>query len=338
MAHGMQAMPRDVDKFLGQGRSLIYRHFWVRSVGHVREESWLRPECNMISRLFLGHAVQDISRMQPNFQVVSRTQCAGHVWDASGPWQGRSLIFKHFWEVSGHGVQGMSRHGVQALFGSHPGHGRVIAYFPGFFRQFLGHGVQAMSMTRSYLGYVLATIGTQVMSGTHPGYGRDAAKFSGIFGQFMGHGEHDMSKMQPDFQSFLVSGQGVQAMFGKSPGRVLPGISRQFLGDGVQAISRMRPYQGRVRATTGMQPNFQAISGHDVQCMSGYGVQTLFGTCPDCGRVVAYFSGIFRQFLGQCASHVHDAVGVGLIFKHFSTFLVNGGQVITETPPYTAGT
>ncbi|CAA2985524.1 Hypothetical predicted protein [Olea europaea subsp. europaea] len=180
MAHGMQAMPRDVDRFLGhvqeasrpgQGRSLIYRHFWVVSGYGVQAMSGKR------------HAVQDISGMQPNFQVVSRTRCAGHVWDASGPRQGRSLIFKHFWEVSGHGVQGM-------VFRPCSGHILVMAV--------CGRGVQ-------------------VMSGMHPGCGRDAAKFSGISGQFMGHGEHDMSKMQPDFQSFLGSVGHVREESGSRP-------------------------------------------------------------------------------------------------------------------------
>ncbi|CAA2954911.1 Hypothetical predicted protein [Olea europaea subsp. europaea] len=52
--------------------------------------------------------VQDVARMHPEFQAVSGTWCTGHDRDASGPRQGRSLIFRLFLEVFGHGVQATS--------------------------------------------------------------------------------------------------------------------------------------------------------------------------------------------------------------------------------------
>ncbi|CAA2984551.1 Hypothetical predicted protein [Olea europaea subsp. europaea] len=102
---------------------------------------------------FLGHGVQAMFGMR----------------------RGHSLILRHFWEISVHDVQGMSGYGVKALFWSHPSRGKAVAYFPGFYRQFLGHGVHAMSMTRSYLGYVLAMLGMQIDFQAHAGRGRDTA-------------------------------------------------------------------------------------------------------------------------------------------------------------------
>ncbi|CAA2966817.1 Hypothetical predicted protein [Olea europaea subsp. europaea] len=119
-------------------------------------------------------------------------------------------------------------------------------------------------------------------------------------------------------------------MFGKSPGRVLPGISRQFLRHDVQAmsghgrdassfpgISRQflghghirdtslprqgrRSCPGRILVAMEKQPDFQAFLGNfydTVVC--GHDVQAMSRICPGRDRDAARFLGFFRQFLGQ---------------------------------------
>ncbi|CAA2954896.1 Hypothetical predicted protein, partial [Olea europaea subsp. europaea] len=56
-----------------------------------------------------GHDVQDMSRKQPVFQTFLGSFLGQGVQAMSKPRQGCSLIFKHFWTISGHGVQAMSR-------------------------------------------------------------------------------------------------------------------------------------------------------------------------------------------------------------------------------------
>ncbi|CAA2995980.1 Hypothetical predicted protein [Olea europaea subsp. europaea] len=130
--------------------------------------------------------------------------------------------------------------------------------------------VRVTSWPWSYLGYVLAMTGTHADFQAHEGHVQD------VSGPRQGR-----SLTYRNF--WAVSGQGVQIMFGKSPGHVLPSISRQFLGHSVQAMSRTR-------------------------------------TRPDRDRVAAYFLGIFRQFLGQYAGHIRDASlpwqGRRQIFRH----------------------
>ncbi|CAA2955350.1 Hypothetical predicted protein [Olea europaea subsp. europaea] len=62
------------------------------------------------------------------------------------------------------------------------------------------------------------------------------------------------------------------------------GISRQFLGHGVQALSRMLQRPGCVLASVGMQPDFKAFVG---------------------------------SLWARCAGHVRDGLGRSLIFRHF---------------------
>ncbi|CAA3000084.1 Hypothetical predicted protein [Olea europaea subsp. europaea] len=62
------------------------------------------------------------------------------------------------------------------------------------------------------------------------------------------------------------------------------GISMQFLGHGVQAISRTLPRLGRVLASVGTQPDFKAFVG---------------------------------SLWARCAGHVQDGLGRSLIFRHF---------------------
>ncbi|CAA2984912.1 Hypothetical predicted protein [Olea europaea subsp. europaea] len=144
----------------------------TRCVGHVHDTAGTHPDFHVflgnfldtVSRQFSGRVgaaagmqsnFQDVAGTHLEFQVflgsfwnmvcmqclgciwavaVSRTWCTGHDGDASGPRQGRSLIFRLFWEVFGHGLQATS--GI--LRGQAP----------------LGHGVQAMSRTRPRYGHV----------------------------------------------------------------------------------------------------------------------------------------------------------------------------------------
>ncbi|CAA2971818.1 Hypothetical predicted protein [Olea europaea subsp. europaea] len=102
--------------------------------------------------------------------------CAGHVRDASRPRQGHSLIFRQFLAVS--------RHGVQAIFGMRPRHGRDTASFSGI----SGHRV-------------ISRHGVQAMSGTRPGHSRDVASFSSISG-------HDVQAMSGGVLATAISGTG----------------------------------------------------------------------------------------------------------------------------------
>ncbi|CAA3009668.1 Hypothetical predicted protein [Olea europaea subsp. europaea] len=229
-----------------------------------------------------------VTETQPDFQAF-----LGNFWDvalrpshyrnASGPRQGRNLIFRHFWLVFGHDVQGAFRmppsrgisrqfqeHGVQAMFGTSLDRGRDAVWFSGISRQFLGHSVQAMSrmlgthpdfhvflcnildtVYRSCQGHVRTTAGMELDFQVIPssfwgwcaGHVRDASWPGNV---------RDVATMQPDFQAFLGNFldtvcwpcQAHQAMSEKrlSHGRDaawFSGISRQFLGHGVQAMSRM---------------------------------------------------------------------------------------------------
>ncbi|CAA2965977.1 Cell division cycle 20.5, cofactor of APC complex [Olea europaea subsp. europaea] len=184
----MFGMQPDFQAFLGS--------FWdmVRSAGHVWEESWLRPGRSMISRQFLGHGhVQDVAWSQPDFLA---SQCS--FWDkvcrpcpgCVKATTGQQPDFQAFWEVSGHGVQGMSGQSVQALFGSHPGRGHVqdvsrprqgrsLTYrnFWTVSRQ----GVQSCSGRAQAVSF-LAFLGSFWDTVYRPclGQGRDASSFPGI--------------------------------------------------------------------------------------------------------------------------------------------------------------
>ncbi|CAA2955333.1 Hypothetical predicted protein [Olea europaea subsp. europaea] len=135
---GMQSMfgPR-----LGRGRDAVWfpgisRQFLGHGVGHVQDATWTHPNFHALVGSFgtrcAGH-VQDVAGTQPDFQAflgsfwdtVCRpsSECIrvttglqpdcqaflrSHVKDALGPQQGRSLIFRKLWLVSGDGEQAMS--------------------------------------------------------------------------------------------------------------------------------------------------------------------------------------------------------------------------------------
>ncbi|CAA2985521.1 Hypothetical predicted protein [Olea europaea subsp. europaea] len=108
------------------------------------------------------------------FWVVSGTRCAGHVQDATG-------THPNFQAVCGHSVQAMSR--------THPGHGWDVTQFSGNFWD---------SVCRPCPGCIMAKAGTepnfQAILGSFmdtvcrpcPRYDRDASGLLGIFRQFSG--------------------------------------------------------------------------------------------------------------------------------------------------------
>ncbi|CAA2954922.1 Hypothetical predicted protein [Olea europaea subsp. europaea] len=96
---------------------------------------------------------------------------------------------------------------------------------------------------------------------------------------------------QPDFQAFVG-----MVMFGTRLGRGrdavwFSSISKQFLGNGVEAMSRMLPCPGRVPAMIGMEPDFQAFQGN---------IQDTERTPPD-------FQAFMGSFGALCAGQVRDA-------------------------------
>ncbi|CAA3011495.1 Hypothetical predicted protein [Olea europaea subsp. europaea] len=107
-------------------------------------------------------------------------------------------------------------------------------------------------------------------------------------------------------------------MFGTRLGRdgdaaLFLGISTQFLGHGVQAMSWPRPRLGRVLTTVGTPPDFQAFA--------------MSRTHPSCGRDAARFSGIYWQFMGpdvQAMSGTHHGHGI------LRQFLEHGVQAMFE--------
>ncbi|CAA2955327.1 Hypothetical predicted protein [Olea europaea subsp. europaea] len=318
MTTGMQP---DLQAFLGS--------FWARCVGlfldlpdHGRNVAWFSGICR--------HFVGTMYRPCPGrvlAEAISGTRCAGSARDASGLWQGCSLVSRHFLVVSETRRVGHVQDEVEMQFD--------LQAFLGNFGQFLGYNVQAMSRMRQgrILTFrprprrVLATVGMQpnfqafagslwarprlglfmVKAGTEP-------DFQAILGSFMdmvykpcpGCGRN-ASRLSVIFRHFLE--HDVQAMSGT---RLVCGNSGQFLGHGVQSISRMRQgciltfrsRPGRVLAAIGMQPNFQAFVG---------------------------------SLWAQCAGHVRDAsrprLGCRLIFRHFMAIMGNFVDTVRRLRP-----
>ncbi|CAA3002862.1 Hypothetical predicted protein [Olea europaea subsp. europaea] len=244
---------------------------WARCAGHVRDAARFLGICKLfvgtMCRPYPGHVLVAVGT-QPNFQAMFSVfrQCSGLFEAAVGLQLDFQVLLGE--QFLGHGVQAMSwmRQGGSQNF-----------------RQFLGHNVQAMTRTR-------------------PAHDRDATYFLGNSGKFLGtvyrarsgrvlavlleHGVHIVSGMR--------LGHGRDAAW-------FPGIFRQFLGHGVWAMSRPRP--GRVLATVGMQPNFQAFVGSLwAQCV---------GHVWDASRSWLGHRLIFRHFFAifgtMCAGHVWDA-------------------------------
>ncbi|CAA2954905.1 Hypothetical predicted protein [Olea europaea subsp. europaea] len=196
------------------------------------------------------------------------------------------------------------------------GHVRDEDMFSGICRQFRGQGhVQ----DASWLVRGRKMIFRYTKEAWCAGHVRDAGTFPGISGLFLGR----------------VSGHGMQAIFWTLPGYSrdtawVPSISKQFLGHGVQTMSKMRPCPGLVLATTrckqifrhtkaarcqdmsGMQERSQAFRGYfwgtvcrphpehvlatpDLQAFLG----DLWAWCTGHVQGVAQLSGISRQFLGH---------------------------------------
>ncbi|CAA2986362.1 Hypothetical predicted protein [Olea europaea subsp. europaea] len=136
---------------------------------------------------------------QPDFQAF-----IGHVRDASWPWQGRSLIFRQLLE-----------HGVHAVFGTRLGHGRDAAWFPRIFRQFLGHGVWAMSRMLSCLGCIMAKARTESIF----------MQFWAVSRTRCGSHVQDVAGTHLDFHVFL--GNFWNTMCRQSSGRIWSAVGMQ---------------------------------------------------------------------------------------------------------------
>ncbi|CAA2955338.1 Hypothetical predicted protein [Olea europaea subsp. europaea] len=216
-----------------RGHCLIFRHlkailgYGVQAMfgtrpgcGHVRDASWPRQGWRLIFR---------------HFFAVSRSRCAGHLQDATGTLPEFLVFFGSFWNTVCKQCSGC----IWATTGMQPG-----------FQAFLGH-VRDVSGLRSCQGHVRTTAGMELDFQVIPssfwgwcaGHVRDASWPGNV---------RDVATMQPDFQAFLGNFldtvcwpcQAHQAMSEKrlSHGRDaawFSGISRQFLGHGVQAMSRM---------------------------------------------------------------------------------------------------
>ncbi|CAA2952721.1 UDP-D-apiose/UDP-D-xylose synthase 2 [Olea europaea subsp. europaea] len=122
-------------------------------------------------------------------------------------------------------------------------------------------------------------------------------------------------------------------MFGTRLGRdgdaaLFLGISTQFLGHGVQAMSWPRPSPGRIMAMVGMEPDFQAFLGNVRDASrprQGCNQVISWTWCPsnfeDGLGLLQGFSLISRHFQGvsgtQCVDHVQDAAGTQLDLQAF---------------------
>ncbi|CAA2955343.1 Hypothetical predicted protein [Olea europaea subsp. europaea] len=226
---------------------------------------------------------------QPDFQAFFYSfwaLCAGHVRDdASEPWQGRSLIFRHFKAVFWQGAQTMfgTRHdrgNVRDALGC----GRDATRFPGIFGQFLGHSVQATYTTRQGRNPIFKHFST--VSGRQcashkwdiSGWWQGRSLIFRHFWEVFGHGVLATSGAcliavgtPPNFSTFV----GIHPDF------------QAFLGNFWDSMCK--PCPGRVMATVGMEPNFQVILGSFMD--------TVCKPCPRCGRDASRLSSIFRRFL-----------------------------------------
>ncbi|CAA3023150.1 Hypothetical predicted protein [Olea europaea subsp. europaea] len=214
----------------------------VKCASHVRHSSVPRQGCSLISRHFYavsgtwctGHVLAVVGT-QPDFQAflgsVWVTEC--HERDASGQRQGRSLIFRHFWKVFGHGVL--------ATFGTC----LTTVGTPPDFSAFVGSHVRDASWLQK--GQSLIFKQFWVVSGTRcAGQVQDAAgthpDFQVVSGTLRGGHVQDVAGTHPDFHIFLGHVQDViETQFD------LQAFLHNFLGDDVQALIENHP--GSVRVT-----------------------------------------------------------------------------------------
>ncbi|CAA2966807.1 Hypothetical predicted protein [Olea europaea subsp. europaea] len=161
-------MQPDFQTFLGSFWDTVMLE--TRS-GHGRGEAYIQVILGSFWARFTGH--------------VWNASLPGHIQDASGPWQGQSLIFRHFLSVSGSRCAGYVRDA------SWPGQGRRLIFRQ--FRVVFGHDVLAVSETPP---------------GQRQGRSLIFRHFYAIFGT-----RHATARMQPDLQaildSFWVIGFGV---------------------------------------------------------------------------------------------------------------------------------
>ncbi|CAA3001827.1 Hypothetical predicted protein [Olea europaea subsp. europaea] len=158
-----------------------------------------------------------------------------------------------------------------------PGRVGIAAGMQPDFQAFLGSFWD--TMCKPCLGRVLAVVGAQP----------DFLAFLNNFWDFMcrpcSRRIMATTGTETDFQAFFLQflGHGVQAISRMQQECIL--TFRQFLGHNVQAVF------GRHRAAVGMQPNFQTFLG-------SFWDTATSGTRPGRGRDTTLFSGISRRFVG----------------------------------------
>ncbi|CAA3008303.1 Hypothetical predicted protein [Olea europaea subsp. europaea] len=296
-----------------------------------------------ISTQFLGHGVQAMSWPWPRLGRVLTTvgtppDFQAFAMSRTHPSRSRDAarFLGIYWQFMGPDVQAMSEtyhghgilrkfleHGVQAMFEMHLGRDRNATRFPGISRPCSGR-VMAMAGTESDFQAILCSFGTrcavyiQDAIGTHPDFQVFLGSFwSTVCNQCSGRFWAAVG-MQPSFQAFLGSLWDM-AIFRMHWGYCrdaarFRGSFRQFLEtvcrpcpgydkDAARFSGIFRLHPGRVLATIGMQPNFQAFVG------------ILWARCaghvPDASMPRLGYHLIFRHFMAisrtRCVGHVRDA-------------------------------
>ncbi|CAA2954918.1 Hypothetical predicted protein [Olea europaea subsp. europaea] len=142
--------------------------------GHSRDPSWPRARSG---------SVVAVVGTQLDFQAFVGSLwawCAGHVRDASWPWQGHSLIFRHFLTVS------WTWSYIQDAIGTHPDfHVFLGNFFDLVCKQFLGRVGAAVGMQPDFKAFLGSFLDKECRLCL--GRDRDATLFSGISRQFQGH-------------------------------------------------------------------------------------------------------------------------------------------------------
>ncbi|CAA2984915.1 Hypothetical predicted protein [Olea europaea subsp. europaea] len=188
-----------------------------------------------------------------------------------------------------------------------PSRGRDAARFSGIYWKFMGPDVQAMS-------------------GTHHGHGnvRDASRprqgcslvsrqFSLVSGARCVDHVQDTARTHPDFHAM----SGTRHGHGKDKAR-FSGNFVQFLGYGVQSISRMRQghiltfrkFLGCIGAVVGMQPNFQALLGNFWDTVA-------LGATLGCSLIFRHSWDFLGMVCMLCPGRVLAAIGMQPNFQAF---------------------
>ncbi|CAA2954912.1 Hypothetical predicted protein [Olea europaea subsp. europaea] len=187
------------------------------------------------------------------------------------------------------------------------GRGKDVAWFSGISRQFLGHGVQAMSrmlqghiLIFTYFYVVSGMVGTQAMSRMHHGHG-NVREASGL-----------LTGMQPDFQAFVV-------------------VSRTLCVGHVQDVavmqSNFQAFLGYVQNAAGTHPDFHVFLRNVID--------TMYRQCSACVGATAWMQPDFRASAGSFWDTVcrprpgcgRDAAMFGMLPGHVRLHPCHGSNV-----------